>query len=247
MDQAVAKYNCADFVGNDPISIPKQYKLKQDVEITAFWTAMLSWGQRKTIINKANELFGLMDNEPYHFILEHKEIDRKRFENFKHRTFQYTDTLYFLEFLQYFYRKHESLEEAFIPEDKKEINIELSLIHFHNYFFSLDYAPQRTRKHISTPAKNSACKRLNMFLRWMVRKDNSGVDFGLWKKIKAKDLMIPLDVHVFKIAKQLNLLESKQSNWKAVLKLTKALRKFDNNDPVKYDYALFGLGVKNPL
>ncbi|MBT8231474.1 MAG: TIGR02757 family protein [Saprospiraceae bacterium] len=231
--------NHFDFVVNDPISIPKAYRKKQDIEITAFWTSMLSWGQRKTIINKCNELFKLMDNAPHDFIVNHTEKDRKHFEHFKHRTFQYTDTLYFLEFLQTYFRKHDSLEDAFINEK----GIENALIQFNELFFSLPDAPRRTQKHIASPAKKSTCKRLNMFLRWMVRNDNSNVDFGLWQKINSSTLMIPLDVHVERVARKLGLLNRKQRDWKAVVELTNNLKEFDPNDPVKYDYALFGMGV----
>lgn len=243
LDSAVAQFNTNDFIATDPISIPKSYCSKQDVEITAFWTSMFAWGQRVTIINKAKELFALMGNEPYQFIVNHKEIDRKRFENFKHRTFQYIDTLYFLEFLQDFYRSHDSLEDAFTIGLDENQSMETALSNFHDLFFSLENAPKRTRKHIATPARKSSCKRLNMFLRWMVRKDPSGVDFGLWDKIDASQLMIPLDVHVYRVASQLKLLTRKQTDWKAVTELTENLRELDPKDPVKYDFALFGLGV----
>jgi uncharacterized protein (TIGR02757 family) len=205
--------------------------------------AMLSWGQRKTIINKSNELFGLMDNKPYDFVVNHKDVERKRFAQFKHRTFQYTDTLYFLEFLRWYYNKYESLETAFSDFD----SIENALTHFHDLFFSLPHAPTRTTKHIATPKRNSSCKRLNMFLRWMVRKDAAGVDFGLWPNIAPSQLMIPLDVHVQRVALNLNLLQRTQRDWKAVIELTNNLKKMDANDPVKYDYALFGLGIQGKL
>lgn len=244
LDNKVKAINVPAYIVDDPISIPHRFDKLQDVEIMAFWTAMLAWGQRKTIINKASELVDLMDGSPHEFILNHAEKDRARFANFKHRTFQYTDTLYFLEFFQYFYRKNDSLEHAFTrfltPED---VHVGPALIGFHDLFFSLPYAPQRTRKHVSTPLRKSACKRLNMFLRWMVRKDNKGVDFGLWKKIKPSQLLIPLDVHVDRIARKLGLLHRKQTDWKALLELMEHLRIFDSEDPVKYDFALFGMGV----
>lgn len=240
LDTQVSIVNTSDFISNDPISIPKKYKKLQDVEITAFWTSMLSWGQRITIINKCNELFDLMDNAPYDFIKNHVEKDRKRFSMFKHRTFQYTDTLYFLEFLNWFYNENDSLEQAFLNGDDAESR----LINFNKLFFSLENAPRRTQKHIASPAKKSTCKRLNMFLRWMVRNDNSNVDFGLWKKIPTSSLMIPLDVHVDRVARKLGLLKRKQRDWKSVVELTNNLKKFDANDPVKYDFALFGLGIQ---
>ncbi|HFA47786.1 MAG TPA: TIGR02757 family protein [Bacteroidetes bacterium] len=244
LDGCAEKYNRPSFIENDPISIPRRFSKKEDIEITAFWTAMLAWGQRKTIINKANELFALMDGAPYDFIVNHLEKDRERFLAFKHRTFQPTDTLYFLQFLQWFYKKHGSLEEAFLSGlDKKDGHTGNALRGFHELFFSLPEAPKRTRKHVATPATKSACKRLNMFLRWMVRKDKNGVDFGIWKKIKPAQLLIPLDVHVDRVARKFGLLERKQRDWLAVLELTGKLRELDADDPVKYDFALFGLGV----
>ena len=239
LNKQVKRINKADFVLDDPISIPKAYSHKQDIEITAFWTSMLAWGQRVTIINKSKELFALMGNTPHDFILNHKEKDRKRFADFKHRTFQYTDTLYFLDFLQRFYRSHESLEEAFVGHRDMKDNF----IAFHELFFDAEHAPQRTRKHLATPARKSTCKRLNMFMRWMVRKDASAVDFGLWQQLKPAQLMIPLDVHVERVARHLGLLTRKQRDWQAVEELTSNLRELDAKDPVKYDFALFGLGV----
>ncbi len=244
LDELVERFNKPKFIADDPISIPKQFKKKQDIEIIGFWVAMLSWGQRKTIINKSQELIDLMDGAPYEFISQHEEKDRARFANFKHRTFQYTDTLYFLEFFQYYYKNNKSLESAFtkgmtIDDD----TVENGLRSFHNYFFSLEFAPKRTRKHVSTPERNSRCKRLNMFLRWMVRKDKSKVDFGIWKDIKASQLLIPLDVHVERVARALDLVERKQNDWKTVIELSARLKKFCPEDPVKYDFALFGLGV----
>ena len=183
-----------------------------------------------------------MDRAPYDFILNHEEKDRARFENFKHRTFNYTDTLYFLEFLQYHFRQHMSLEDAFLINGKCN-SLRESLTHFGEYFFSLPNAPHRTRKHIASPARKSTCKRLCMFLRWMVRHDKKGVDFGIWKKISTHQLMIPLDVHVDRVARSLGLLKRKQNDWKSVEELTENLRKFDKVDPVKYDFALFGMGI----
>ena len=244
LDQLVEQYNCPGFIENDPVSIPHRFTKRQDIEITAFWTAMFAWGQRKTIINKANELIGLMDGAPHDFILHHQEHERVRFLGFKHRTFQATDTLYFLEFLQWFYQNHHSLEEAFLKNmHPGDPHTESALTGFHRLFFSLPDAPQRTRKHVATPATKSTCKRLNMFLRWMVRQDGRGVDFGLWKNIRPAQLLIPLDVHVERTARQFGLLERKQTDWQAVLELTARLRTLDPEDPVKYDFALFGTGV----
>lgn len=244
LDNLVEEYNNPRFIEDDPISIPHQFSRLQDREIIGFWVAMLSWGQRVTIINKAKELVGLMDGAPYDFILNHEEKDRLRFSEFKHRTFQYTDTLYFLSFFQDYFRKHDSLEEAFAKGlSKEDEHVGGALAHFHNVFFALEFAPKRTRKHVATPIRNSRCKRINMFLRWMVRQDDHGVDFGIWKKIKASQLLMPLDVHVERVGRALGLLQRKQVDWKAVLELTAALKEFCPEDPVKYDYALFGLGV----
>jgi uncharacterized protein (TIGR02757 family) len=244
LDEQVERFNQPDFIKDDPIQIPHQFSKKQDIEITAFWVSMLAWGQRKTIINKSLELFELMDGAPHDFIKNHQESDRKRFLEFKHRTFQATDTLYFLEFLQHFYQQNDSLENAFSKHiSQNDSHIGNGLINFHENFFSLPNAPHRTKKHIATPARKSSCKRLNMFLRWMVRNDRKGVDFGIWKNISPAQLLMPLDVHVERVAKRLGLLERKPTDWKAVLELTENLRTFDPEDPVKYDFALFGIGI----
>ncbi len=235
-------YNNKAFIDSDPISIPHRFKKMQDIEIAGFWTAMLSWGQRKTIIAKANELVDLMDNAPHDFVVNHQEKDRKKFMSFKHRTFQPDDTLYFLAFFQKYYQEYSSLESAFMPR-RGECTVKDRLIYFHNQFFGLPYVHQRTKKHVSTPIRKSSCKRLNMFLRWMVRRDKCGVDFGLWHNIKMSDLMIPLDVHVFRVAKDLGLLQRNRSDWQAVEELSDNLRRLDPKDPVKYDYALFSMGV----
>jgi uncharacterized protein (TIGR02757 family) len=244
LEERVALYNTPDFILNDPISIPHRYTRLQDREIAGLWTAILSWGQRKTIVQKAGKLMDMMGSSPYNFILSHSERDREPFLAFKHRTFQPIDTLYFLEFLQFFYRSHTSLESAFTAEmSASDPDVGQGLAGFHKRFFQLDVVPKRTKKHVPTPVRNSSCKRLNMFLRWMVRDDDKGVDFGLWKNIRPSQLLIPLDVHVHRVAQRLGLLERKQSDWKATLELTETLRQFDPEDPVKYDYALFGMGV----
>ncbi len=242
LEEKVNTYNRVDFIENDPICIPHRYSMQQDIEIMGFWSAMLAWGQRKTIINKCNELSALMDHAPYDFVLNHSENDLKKLTDFKHRTFNTTDTLYFLTFFRYHYQNHESLEQAFLLNGQFEAASSLS--HFHNYFFSLEDAPHRTRKHIASPAKKATCKRLNMFLRWMVRQDDNGVDFGIWNNISPRDLYCPLDVHVDRVARKLGLIERKQTDWKTTAELTNELKKLDSNDPVKYDFALFGLGIE---
>jgi uncharacterized protein (TIGR02757 family) len=241
-------FNQPNFIPNDPISIPHQYTVKQDIEISGFIAATLAWGQRKTIINKCNELLSLMDNSPYDFIKNHQDSDLKRFLNFKHRTFNATDTLYFIEFFKDFYAKNDSLENAFLSNQSIDSqDIKVGLENFQNVFFSLDDYPVRTRKHVATPARNSSCKRINMFLRWMVRKDNKGVDFGLWDKIKTSQLVCPCDVHVERVARKLGLITRPKADWQTAIELTQNLKQLDPIDPVKYDFALFGLGVEGYL
>lgn len=245
LDSWAEKFNVPEFIENDPVVIPHSFGLLQDIEIMGFWTSVLAWGNRKSIINSANRLVELMDGAPYDFIVHHSEKDRARFTEFVHRTFNSTDALYFLEFFQNYYKHHASLEDAFarflVPGD---VNAEYALAGFHNFFFKHEFAPDRTRKHIPTPQRKSTCKRLNMFLRWMVRKDGKGVDFGLWQRISPSQLLLPLDVHVDKVARHLGLLERKQTDWLAVIELTEKMKKLDADDPVRYDFALFGLGVE---
>lgn len=243
LDEKVLLYNQPGFIENDPICIPHAYVKKQDIEIAGFFAAILAWGQRTTIINKTRELLALMDNSPHDFVCNHKLSDLIPFENFKHRTFNSTDCLYFIRFLSEHYKKHNSLESAFKIENENS-DVASALASFHRLFFSLDDFPSRTMKHIATPERNSACKRLNMFLRWMVRKDKRGVDFGIWDAISPAQLVCPCDLHVERVARKLNLIKRKQLDWTTALELTAALKKFDPVDPVKYDFALFGLGVE---
>ncbi|MOA24584.1 hypothetical protein D3C78_1452660 [compost metagenome] len=184
-----------------------------------------------------------MDGAPHQFITQHEEKDLKRFLHFKHRTFNATDTLYFIEFFKQHYSTNESLEQAFVPFNSKDISVETALNHFQSYFFSLPDYPHRTRKHVTSPNNKSTCKRLNMFLRWMVRKDDKGVDFGIWNTIQMKDLLCPLDLHVERVARKLGLITRTQVDWKTTLELSENLRQFDPVDPARYDFALFGLGI----
>lgn len=247
LDEKVARYNQPDFIAADPVCIPHLFTKKQDIEIAGFFAAIFAWGNRTTIINKSKELMLLMQMAPHTFCLHHSNDDLKKLLQFKHRTFNATDLLYCIEFLKHHYTSNKSLESAFFPDSLIKSSgsniVEKGLIYFHHYFFSLEDAPNRTRKHIATPDKNSGCKRLNMFLRWMVRHDLKGVDFGIWKKIKPSELICPIDVHVARVAKRFQLLDRKQADWAAALELTEYLRTLDADDPVKYDYALFGLGV----
>lgn len=243
LDAIVNRVNNLDFIALDPISIPHRFKSTQDIEIAGFFSAILAWGNRKTIISKALELMSLFDNQPFDFIVNHQENDLKPLMSFKHRTFQATDLLYFIHFFKLYYQENKSLETAFRPQTISSYNQKDALSNFHNLVFNNEYAPQRSRKHIATPAKNSTCKRLNMFLRWMVRNDDKKVDFGIWQTIPMSELMIPIDVHVEKYARQFGLLTRKQRDWIAVEEITANLKRMNPQDPVIYDYALFGLGV----
>ena len=257
LDQRVELYNQPSFIEKDPVSIPHKFTKKQDVEIAGFFAAVFSWGNRTTIIKKSNEIIGLMDNAPFDFIVNHQEKDLAKLTHFVHRTFNSTDLLYFIHFLHHHYsgkikpaknirnEKETTLESAFSYwMEKGDTDTGKALSGFHQYFFSLEDAPRRTQKHIATPEKNSSCKRLNMFLRWMVRKDKKGVDFGIWKSIQPEQLVCPLDLHVARVARRFGLLSRPQSDWTSAIELTENLRRMDPKDPVKYDFALFGLGIE---
>ena len=260
LDKKAVRYNQRDFIAHDPISIPHRFNRKQDIEISGLFAALFAWGNRKTIINKSLDLLKRFDNAPYQFIKHHTDKDLKNIVGFKHRTFVDSDILFLVHFLKEHYEKYDSLEDAFLIEHfdsnkhedtSKRIQQaqsdntwrqESRLRNFYTYIFSFEHL-KRTEKHISTPTKNSACKRINMFLRWMVRQDKNEVDFGLWKNINPSELVIPLDVHVLRVANQLKLLNTDKANWQTAVMLTEQLRQFDATDPVKYDFALFGMGV----
>jgi uncharacterized protein (TIGR02757 family) len=245
LDSKYAFFNHPRFIEHDPIQIPHAFSQKQDIEIMGFWVAIMAWGQRKTIISKANELINLLDGAPFEFIMGHQPSDLKRFETFKHRTFNYTDTLYFIQFFNRHFSTNTSLETAFSTEyNAAETTVEAAINRFYTHFFADEFAPKRTQKHISAPFKKSACKRICMFLRWMVRKDALGVDFGLWNNIRPSQLVCPLDVHAQRTAEELLLVAPGAANWNKALELTEALRKFDPLDPVKYDFALYGMGIE---
>lgn len=247
LDNKRRLYNQPSFIKNDPVSIPHRFTKQQDIEIAGLFAAVLAWGNRTTIINNCNKLMSLMGNTPHDFIINHQDTDLKTFIHFVHRTFNATDLLYFIAFLKFHYTQHDSLEDAFVPEKTyRQENVEQALIHFHNYFFSIEH-PERSRKHIATPARKSACKRINMYLRWMVRKDKQGVDFGIWKKIKPHQLICPLDTHVARVAHRLGLIENTNSNWKNAVLLTEQLKQMNPKDPAVYDYALFGLGAEERM
>ncbi|MDR1056083.1 MAG: TIGR02757 family protein [Prevotellaceae bacterium] len=242
LDEMAEKYNNICFIENDPISIPHRYVKQQDIEIAGFFAAVLAWGQRKIIIKKCKELMQLMDDSPYDFIVHHTGKDLKQIDSFKHRTFNSIDLLYFIASLKHHYKNNASLESAFIPPGF-DGTIEAALNHFRKYFFCLQH-DSRTQKHIASPDRKSACKRLNMFLRWMVRNDDNGVDFGIWKQLKSANLICPIDVHVNRVARYFRLIDRKQTDWQTAVQLTNRLKEFDMNDPVKYDFALFGFGVE---
>lgn len=242
LEEKTEQYNTPAFITNDPISIPHSFTLEQDKEIMGFFAAIFAWGQRKTIINKCRELADRMDNSPYDFILNHGESDLRRLIGFKHRTFNDTDLLYCVHFMKQHYTQYDSFEDAFFSTDNTDI--EDALNYFRQYFFSLPDSPRHTLKHIPSPVQKSACKRLNLYLRWMVRKDDKGVDFGLWKKISPKELIVPLDVHVERTAHKLGLLYRNKADWMSALELTNNLKLLDADDPTKYDFALFGISIE---
>lgn len=253
LDGKVLQYNQPSFIADDPLSIPHRFTRQQDIEIAGFFAALLAWGNRKSIISSCNKLLSLMDHAPYDFIMQADwQRDDRQFKaskNFVHRTFNQMDLWHLLNFLQYHYKQQgeQSLQTAFTQWMRPgDATVENALIGFHEYVFSFDEhacEEKHCRKHIATPSKKSACKRLNMYLRWMVRNDQKGVDFGIWQKISPAQLICPIDVHVARVAKKLKLLSRNQTDWQSALELTALLSSLDKEDPVKYDFALFGLGV----
>ena len=241
LEEKVQQYESFDFIEVDPILIPHQFSQKEDIEISGFLAATIAWGNRKSIINNAQKMMALMDQAPYDFIMNHKEDDLERFEGFVHRTFNADDLRYFVKALRYIYQEHQGLEQLFSRHASTQ-SLQGAIHQFKQVFFSLPHQ-QRTQKHVSDPLKGSAAKRLNMYLRWMVRSNKNGVDFGLWKSLHPRQLSCPLDVHSGNVARKLKLLKRKQNDGKALAELDTALRKMDAEDPVKFDYALFGLGV----
>ncbi|MGB5988429.1 MAG: TIGR02757 family protein [Marinifilaceae bacterium] len=242
LDEKYLKYNNTNFVETDPIQIPREFTKKENIEISAFLAATIAWGQRKTIINNAYKLVNWMDNDPLDFLMNAKDKDYLPFKDFKHRTFNGNDCIFFLKSLANIYKKHGGLEEIFSYGD----TLHDGLINARKIFFSIEH-PETSGRQFSNIEKKSAAKRLNMYLRWMVRKDEKGVDFGIWDKISPSQLYLPLDVHTASVGRKLELLTRKQNDWKAVEEITGRLRKFDVEDPVKYDFALFGLGAFEKL
>ena len=241
LDEKVHQYNTLDFIETDPVQIPHRYQLKEDIEIAGFLAATIAWGNRKMIINNANKMMDLMGNSPFDFIMNHTVSDLDKLDGFVHRTFNAEDFKYFMKSLKHIYQNHNGLEAVF-TSNQSEDSLQEAISEFKSIFFEVDPL-ERTKKHISDPLNNSAAKRINMYLRWMVRKDANGVDLGIWDGISTSKLSCPLDVHSGNVARKLGILTRKQNDAKALKELDTQLRFFDATDPVKYDFALFGLGV----
>ena len=241
LNQKVEQYNGLDFIETDPVQIPHMFQGKEDQEISGFLTATISWGNRKSILTNAHKLMDLMDHSPHDFVMNHHKKDLKHLESFVHRTFNGLDLQYFIKSLQNIYNHHSGLEALFTKNLSKH-STQPAISAFKKTFFELPH-PSRTTKHISDPLKNSAAKRINMWLRWNCRQDPMGVDLGIWKSISPALLSCPLDVHSGNVARKLGLIKRKPNDAKALAELDISLRKLDPKDPVKYDFALFGLGV----
>ena len=241
LDAKVAQYNLPVFLESDPIQIPHRFSKKEDIEISAFLTATIAWGNRKSIIKNADRMMDLLDGCPYDFVMNHNATDLDKLQGFVHRTFNQQDFNYFITSLKNIYTNHKGLEAVFV-KNATPSSLQPAIAAFKQNFFELPH-PKRTTKHVSDPLRGSAAKRINMFLRWMVRDNTTGVDFGLWNKLNPSQLSCPLDVHSGNVARKLKLLKRKQNDAKAVAELDGNLRKLDAKDPVKYDFALFGLGV----
>lgn len=241
LEEKVVQYNNPKFIISDPIQIPHRYSKKEDIEIAGFLTATIAWGNRKMIINNAKKLMLLLENSPFDFVKNHTQNDLLKLENFVHRTFNSIDTVYFIKALQHIYKNCGGLEQSLVITNGST-SYKTAISKFKSQFFSLPHQ-QRSEKHVSDPLKGSAAKRINMFLRWMVRNDTNGVDFGIWKLHNSANLSCPLDVHSGNVARKLGLLNRKQNDWKALEELDITLRSFDKDDPAKYDFALFGLGI----
>lgn len=241
LDFKAEQYNTPEFITTDPVQIPHQFSKKEDIEIAGFLTATIAWGNRKSILKNANRLMDMLDRSPYDFVINHSESDLENLSGFVHRTFNETDLRFFISALKNIYKNHNGIESVFNKNAEKQ-SLQPAIHEFKKIFFEIPHLP-RTEKHVSDPLKNSAAKRINMYLRWMVRNDNAGVDFGLWENLNASQLSCPLDVHSGNVARKLKLLKRKANDAKALAELDAALRKLDPSDPVKYDFALFGLGV----
>ena len=243
LEEKAKFYNQPSFISSDPVSIPHQFSLKEDIEIAGFFAATIAWGNRTGILKNANRLIQLMDHQPYQFITQSGDDDKKRFSGFVHRTFNDADCLFFIEALSDIYRFHGGMEAAFANGlNEHSEDVFSAITHFREVFLTTPHL-SRSEKHLANPAAGSSAKRINMFLRWMVRKDDCGVDFGLWNSMSPAQLLCPLDIHSGTVARKLGLLHRKQNDWKSVIELTETLREFDPSDPAKYDFALFGMGI----
>jgi uncharacterized protein (TIGR02757 family) len=242
LEQKYSFYNCVDFIENDPVSVPHLFTKKEDIEISGFLTALISWGRRDMIIKTSRQLMRLMDDAPFDFVMHHQAADLHKLKGFVYRTFNEDDVSFLIHALKDVYSSGSGLEEIASNGYSEQNDVKGSILGIRNSLLETPHLA-RCKKHLANPAKGSAAKRINMFLRWMVRKDEAGVDFGIWKDIPVSGLKCPLDVHSGRVARKLGLLERRQNDWKAVEELTENLRAFDPEDPVKYDYALFGMGV----
>ena len=241
LDTKVAEYNHPKFIESDPIQVPHRFSKKEDIEIAGFLTATIAWGNRKSIIKNAHRMMELLEHSPFDFVTQHQNSDLEPLATFVHRTFNGDDFIQFIKSLKHIYDEHHGLEAVF-AKNAQPHSLQQSIHEFKRIFFEIPHL-ERTKKHVSDPLKNSAAKRINMFLRWMARQDNNGVDFGIWKSLSPSQLSCPLDIHSGNVARKLRLLKRKQNDAKALVELDKTLRQLDPNDPVKYDFALFGLGV----
>lgn len=247
LDESYLKYHSKTFVENDPILIPHQFSKKEDIEIAGFLTATIAWGNRKSILQNAKHLMHLMDQSPYLFVMEHSKKELGTLHKFVHRTFNGKDCVFFVEALKNIYLKHGGIETAFgLKNHQKGGDLQGRIVNFREIFLETKHL-HRSEKHLSNPAQKSSAKRLCMYLRWMVRDNKKKVDFGIWKSISPAELHLPLDVHTGNVARKLGLLQRKQNDWQAVVEITEVLRQFDPKDPVKYDFALFGLGVNKAI
>lgn len=241
LDTKVLQYNTVDFIAPDPVSVPHRYTLKEDIEISGFLAATIAWGNRTMITKNGHRMMDLMGESPYDFVMDHNEYQLERLQGFVHRTFNAADLVHFIKALQHIYKNKNGLEGLFNTYQEED-SLQPAIHQLHNAFFEIPHL-ERTKKHVANPNKGSVSKRINMYLRWMVRNDNAGVDFGLWKTISPAILSCPLDVHSGNVARKLGLLTRKQNDNKALLELDTSLRSLDPDDPVKYDFALFGLGI----
>ena len=246
LDEQMSKYNLANFIDEDPIAIPHGFSKREDIEIAAFFSAIIAWGQRPTIMKNARSLMERMEETPYDFVMNATETDLQAFDGFVHRTFNSEDAKHFVRALKIVYQNG-GLEQVFVDASiSGERNYKSGIMALRELFFNIPHQP-RTQKHLANPDKGSSAKRLNMFLRWMVRQDKRGVDFGLWTQLDSSLLLLPLDVHTGNVSRELGLLKRAQNDWKAVIEISEQLKRFDPKDPIKYDFALFGIGVNGGI